>query len=136
MLLGLAASQAIPLLYGEAFWPSFPALVFILPGIAVFSTVNILAAYLAGIGQPRLNLAVAVVALFVTISLDLYLIPKFDIVGASLASTASYSVSALLTITLYMRKTGSPLRQILLPTSEDLSFAMRLVRPLRKRTGP
>jgi len=110
--------------------------VLILPGIAVFSTVNILAAYLAGIGQPRLNLAVAVVALFVTISLDLYLIPKFDIVGASLASTASYSVSALLTVILYIRKTGSPLRQILLPTSEDLSFAMQLIRPLRKRSGP
>jgi O-antigen/teichoic acid export membrane protein len=136
LFLGVAASQAIPLLYGEAFRPSFPALVVILPGIVVFSIVNILAAYLAGIGQPRLNLVVAVVALFVTISLDLYLIPKFDILGASLASTASYSVSALLTIILYMKKTGSPLRQILLPTSEDLSFAMELVRPLLKRGGP
>src|SRR5215207_5397335 len=136
LLLGVAASQAIPLLYGEAFRPSFLALVLILPGIAVFSTVNILAAYLAGIGQPRLNLAVAVVALFVTISLDLYLIPKFDIVGASLASTASYSVSALLTIILYIMKTGSPLRQILLPTSADFSFAMQLVRPSLKGSSP
>jgi O-antigen/teichoic acid export membrane protein len=136
LCLGVAASQAIPLLYGEAFWPSFPALVLILPGIAVFSTVNILAAYIAGIGQPRLNLLVAVVALLVTVSLDLYLIPKFGILGASLASTASYSVSAILTIILYVRKTGSPVRQILFPTGEDLGFAMQLAEPLLKRVRP
>jgi O-antigen/teichoic acid export membrane protein len=133
LCLGVAASQAIPLLYGEAFWPSFPALVVILPGIAVFSTVNILAAYIAGIGQPRWNLFVAVVALVVTIGLDLYLIPRFGILGASLASTASYSVSAILTIILYVRKTGSPLRQILIPTGEDLGFALELAQPVLKR---
>ena len=133
MCLGVAASQAIPLLYGEAFWPSFPALVLILPGIAVFSTVNILAAYIAGIGQPRLNLLVAVVALLVTVSLDLYLIPRFGILGASLASTASYSVSAILTIFLYVRKTGSPVRQILFPTAEDFGFALELAQPVLKR---
>jgi O-antigen/teichoic acid export membrane protein len=136
LLLGVAASQAIPLLYGEAFWPSFPALVLILPGIAVFSTVNILAAYIAGIGKPRLNLLVAVVALIVTVSLDLYLIPRFGILGAALASTASYSVSAILTIFIYVRRTGSPLRQILFPTGEDLGFALELAQPLLKRVRP
>ncbi|HEX6283847.1 MAG TPA: polysaccharide biosynthesis C-terminal domain-containing protein [Pyrinomonadaceae bacterium] len=136
LLLGVAASQAIPLLYGEAFWPSFPALVLILPGIAVFSTVNILAAYIAGIGQPRLNLLVAGVALVVTISLDLYLIPRLGILGAALASTASYTVSAILTIMLYVKKTGSPVRQILIPTGEDIGFALELAQPFLKRVRP
>jgi O-antigen/teichoic acid export membrane protein len=66
----------------------------------------------------------------------LYLIPKFGILGASLASTASYSVSAILTIILYVRKTGSPVRQILFPTGEDLGFAMQLAEPLLKRVRP
>jgi O-antigen/teichoic acid export membrane protein len=132
----LVTSQAIPLLYGDAFRPSFPALVVILPGIAVFSTVNILAAYIAGIGQPRWNLGIAVVALIVTVSLDLYLIPRMDILGASLASTASYSVSALLTIILYVKKTGSPVRQILFPTADDMNLAMQLARPALKRFRP
>lgn len=134
--LGLVASQAIPLLYGAAFGPSFPALLLLLPGIAVFSTVNILAAYLAGIGQPRLNLMVAVAALCVTVGLDLYLIPKLDILGASLASTASYSVSAVLTMILYMRKTRSSLRQLLVPTSEDLGLARQLAQPVLRRLRP
>jgi O-antigen/teichoic acid export membrane protein len=134
--LGIVASLAIPLLYGEAFRPSFPALLLILPGIVAFSTVNILAAYLAGIGQPRLNLFVALVALFVTVSLDLYLIPKIDILGASLASTASYTVSALLTTILYIKKTGASLRQLVFPTSEDFGLAMQLAQPVLKRIRP
>ena len=135
VLLGLAASQAIPILYGEAFRPSFAALVWILPGIIAFSTVNILAAYIAGIGKPRWNLYVALVALVVTVSLDLYLIPKFDIVGAALASTASYTVSAVLTVGVYIHNTRSSLRQLLLPTSEDVSFGINLVQPLLRRVG-
>ena len=133
--LGIVASQAIPLLYGEAFRPSFAALVWILPGIVAFSTVNILAAYIAGIGKPRLNLFVAAVALVVTVSLNLYLIPRLDIVGASLTSTASYSVSAVLTIFLYVRQTGSSLRQLLVPTADDFNFARQLAQPLLRRVG-
>ena len=133
--LGIVASQAIPLLYGEAFRPSIAALVWILPGIVAFSAVNVLAAYIAGIGKPRLNLFVSAVALVVTVSMNLYLIPRLDIVGASLASTASYSVSALLTIFLYTRETGSSLRQLLVPTANDFNFARQLAQPLLRRVG-
>jgi hypothetical protein len=37
---------------------------------------------------------------------------------------------------LYVRKTGSPVRQILFPTGEDLGFAMQLAEPLLKRVRP
>lgn len=134
--LGVVASQAIPLLYGEAFRPSFAALLLILPGIVSFSIVNLLAAYVAGIGRPGVNLKIAIVALLVTVGLDLYLIPRLDIRGASIASTASYSVSALLTIIFYMRNTGSSLRQLLIPSSEDVALALRLADPVLKHIRP
>jgi O-antigen/teichoic acid export membrane protein len=133
VIMGIVASQAIPLLYGDAFRSSFPALLLILPGISAFSTVNILAAYIAGSGKPSLNLIVAVIALLVTISLDLYLIPRLDILGAALASTASYSVSALLTMIIYMKKTGASLRQLVVPSSEDFRLAKQLAEPLLRR---
>jgi O-antigen/teichoic acid export membrane protein len=136
LVLGAVAGFAIPLLYGDAFRPSFPALLLILPGIVAFSTVNILAAYIAGIGRPGLNLMVALIALVVTVGLDLYLIPKLDILGASLASTASYSVSAVFTIFLYMKNTGSRLRQFLVPSSEDFALAMQLAQPVLRRFRP
>ncbi|HEX2267909.1 MAG TPA: polysaccharide biosynthesis C-terminal domain-containing protein [Pyrinomonadaceae bacterium] len=128
LALGLLATQAIPLFYGEAFRPSVMALLWLLPGIVLFSVANVLAAYIAGIGKPRLNLLVSGVSLIVTITLDVLLIPKLNIAGAAIASTVSYSVSALLLIVFFMRETGSPLREILLPTSEDVRMLLSVAR--------
>lgn len=126
--LGLLATQAIPVLYGEAFRPSVLALIWLLPGIVLFSVANVLAAYIAGIGKPRLNLLVSGVSLIVTITLDVLLIPKLNIVGAAIASAVSYSVSALLLIVFFMRETGAPLREILLPTAEDVRMLLSVAR--------
>jgi O-antigen/teichoic acid export membrane protein len=131
--LGLFASQAIPLFYGEPFRPSVAALWCILPGIVAFSMVNVLAAHLAGMGKPRLNLLVSCISLVFTITLDLLLIPKFDIIGAAIATTVSYSVSAVLTIYLFVRHTGAPLRDVLLPTGEDFKLLTEIAQPVLRR---
>jgi len=129
LALGLLGTQAIPLLYGEAFRPSIVALVWLLPGVVVFSIANVLAAYIAGIGKPHLNLWVSGISLIITIGLDLALIPKLNIAGAAIASTVSYSVSALMLIVFFIRETGAPLRQVLIPTSEDVKLLLSVVRP-------
>jgi stage V sporulation protein B len=128
LALAVLATQAIPLLYGEAFRPSIMALVWLLPGIVVFSVANVLAAYIAGIGKPRLNLIVSGVSLIVTIALDVALIPRLNIVGAAIASTVSYSLSAFLLIVFFKRETGAPLREVLLPTSEDVKLLLSVAR--------
>ena len=116
------------MLYGEAFRPSIMALVWLLPGIVIFSVANVLAAYIAGIGKPRLNLLVSGLSLIVTIGLDIALIPRMNIVGAAIASTLSYSLSALLLIIFFIRETGASLREVLLPTSEDVRVLMSVAR--------
>ena len=135
LALALLATQAIPLLYGEAFRPSIAALIWLLPGIVVFSVANVLAAYIAGIGKPHLNLWVSGISLVITIALDLILIPKLNIVGAAIASTVSYSVSALMLIIFFVRETGASLRQVLVANSEDLNLAKQLAQPLLRRVG-
>jgi Na+-driven multidrug efflux pump len=107
----------------------------LLPGIVAFSVVNVLAAYLAGTGKPRLNLMVSSIALIVTVVLDLLLIPRLNIVGASIASTASYSLGAILTVALFIRQTGTAPREVLLPTKEDLRLLFSLARPWLRRAG-
>ena len=135
LALALVATQAIPLLYGEAFRPSVLALFWLLPGVVLFSIVNVLAAYIAGIGKPHLNLWVSGTSLIITIGLDLALIPRLSIVGASIASTVSYSFSALLLVVFFNRETGASLRQVLLPTSEDLRMLLSVVRPRLSSEG-
>jgi O-antigen/teichoic acid export membrane protein len=122
-------------LYGEPFRPSIAALLWLLPGVVLFTIANVLAAYIAGIGKPHLNLWVSGISLVITIALDLILIPKLNIVGASIASTVSYSVSAVMLIMFFVRETGVSLRQVLVPTSEDLNFARQLAQPLLRRVG-
>jgi O-antigen/teichoic acid export membrane protein len=133
LILALAATQAIPILYGEAFRPSVAALLWLLPGIVAFSVVNVLAAYLGGIGKPRLNLIVSCIALGVTVVLDLTLIPRLNIIGASMASTASYTLGAVLTVILFIRETGTPLREILVPSREDFRVLVSIARPIFRR---
>jgi O-antigen/teichoic acid export membrane protein len=133
LTLGVLGTQAIPLLYGEPFRPSVAALLWILPGIVIFSVANVLAAYMAGIGKPRLNLLVSGVSLIVTITLDLALIPNLNIVGAAIASSVSYTLSALLLIVFFVRETGASLREVLLPTPDDVKMLLSVVR-LRVRS--
>lgn len=134
LFLALLADQILPWVYGEAFRQSIAPLLGLLPGIVTFSMVNVLASYIAGIGKPQLNLAVSSVGLVVTIIFDLLLIPRFGIVGAAMASTLSYSISALLTLEIFTRKSKVPVRQVLLPTSEDIRGVISLVRKLFRRT--
>jgi len=134
LALAVLATQAIPMLYGEAFRPSIMALVWLLPGIVLFSVANVLAAYIAGIGKPRLNLLVSGVSLIVTIALDLLLIPKLNIKGAAIASSVSYSLSALLLIVFFIRETGASLREVLLPTSEDMKILLSVARLRRSES--
>jgi Na+-driven multidrug efflux pump len=56
------------------------------------------------------------------------LIPRLNIVGAAIASTVSYSLSALLLIIFFIRETGAPLREVLLPTSEDVNILLSVAR--------
>lgn len=133
VVLALMATQFIPLFYGEDFRGSINALLWILPGIVAFSIVNVLAAYLSGIGKPRLNLVVATTSLIATVSLDVLLIPRFDIVGAALASSVSYTLSAVLTIRYFIRETKTPLRDLLLLTSSDVRSMSAVARPLFRR---
>jgi O-antigen/teichoic acid export membrane protein len=135
LALGLLATQAIPALYGEAFRPSINALLCILPGVVIFSIANVLAAYIAGIGKPHLNLVASCLSLIVTIVLDLTLIPRLNIVGASIASTASYGLASLLILAFFIRETGAPLREILLPTLDDFRLLISLARPALRRVG-
>ena len=131
--LGLVAAIALPVLYGDAFRGSVVPVFFLLPGIVVFGIVNVLAAYIAGIGKPRLNLYVATAGLFVTALLDFGLIPKFGISGAALASTASYAVSAVLTVWVFVRLTSVRIRELLIPSAEDFLAVRSLIPRLARR---
>lgn len=133
LLLALFAAPFVPWVFGEEFRPSVTPLLWLLPGIVAFSAATVIASYLAGAGKPQLNLYVSLAGLIITIALDLLLIPRFNIIGAAIASTLSYLTSTIVIIYFFVRATGIKVRRILFPTREDVALGISLLRMLVQR---
>lgn len=124
----LGAEMLLPLVFGAAFRESVPALMWLLPGVTIFSVANVIGSYLAGIGKPHLNLAVALVGLVVTVALDFMLIPSLGIIGAAIASSMSYLATTLAIVVIFVRETKIPAGRALLITGDDLSLIAAMIR--------
>lgn len=127
-LLGVSAQVVIPLVYGQRFQGSVGPFVLVLPGVAFFSIANVLAAYIAGIGRPRLNLLASFLGLLTIIPLNIVLIPILGVNGAALATSLSYTVSTITLIVAFVRESKLPLRSILLLSADDWRVLLALVR--------
>lgn len=87
-----------------------PAFFVLLPAVVSLSLAKIMTSYISGRGRAGLVSSAITVALVLNVALNLILIPRFGIVGASLASVASYSAHAALTLAIASRLSGqSPL---------------------------
>lgn len=128
--LALIASPLVYTVYGHAYAEAVPPLLALLPGIVAFTAVNVLAAYFVGIGRLRINLAISVIGLCATLSLDFILIPRLGAVGAAIASTVSYSLSAIVTVGWAMKLAGLPARAFLLVQRADLIVTRNALRRL------
>lgn len=135
LLLGLAAPAVVPFVYGERFSASVAPLLWALPGVVLLSMANVLTAFVAGIGKPRINLMVSFLGLCATVPLTLLLVPPLGIAGAAMAASASYAVSTAAIIWAFVRETGLPLRALLLLSAEDRLLLRGLVARFARRRG-
>lgn len=126
LLLGAAAPAALGLLFGEAFVPAAFALRLLLPGIVAGAHGKIVAATLAGLGDPRPIARAAATALAANVVLNLLAIPRFGIEGAAAASSATYLLQAFLLAAALRRRAPQPGAGLLLPRADD-ARALRAV---------
>ncbi len=107
--------------FGSAdFAPATEALILLLPGISIFSISNILANYLAGVGLVAKNIYSSLISAVVTVILNLILVPRIGINGASLATSFSYTAFTLTTLVFYINYTHSRWQDILIVKKSDL----------------
>ena len=118
LILAFSSFYLIPLIFGKEFTRSILPFCLILPGIVLLSLQIILSAYFSGKGEIKTNLITSIVLLIVIILLDLLLIPRFGIIGASIASSFAYSISGLFTYYLYCRSVNYSFRKIIIDTSD------------------
>jgi O-antigen/teichoic acid export membrane protein len=117
-----------------------PAFVAILPGVVSLSLSKVMTSYVAGRGRPGPISVAAAITLVVNVAFNFILIPQFGIVGASLASVASYSVMAAMMVVLASRMSGQSIACLCIPRAADFRVlaagSTALARQLARRFRP
>ena len=125
--------RLVRLVYGTQFVDAGVALRFILPGIVAYSVVAVLSRYVVGRGRPGTNTLILLAGLAVNVTANLVLIPARGIVGAAIASSISYAVTAGLMLAVFVRMSGRGWLETLVIRPSDLRALGRALAALRDR---
>jgi O-antigen/teichoic acid export membrane protein len=109
-------------LYGKDFFGAVTPLLILLPGVILLSQTQIFYSDLNGRGKPGVSTISALMALMVTIVLDIVLIPRYGIVGAAVASTCAYSVEFVIAGSYFVFHSGLTWKEILVLRKSDLYY--------------
>jgi O-antigen/teichoic acid export membrane protein len=114
-------SQIMVIFYGKRYAPAIPPMFMMLPGIIMISLYQILSRNFTSRNRQQINIVAAGVALAVNATSNLILIPRFGIVGAALSTAISYSLAALILLTVFVRESGGSVRRTVLVDADDLA---------------
>jgi len=129
VILSLVAPTLIPVLYGSQFTESAKILKLLMPGVVAFTIVKVLYMDIAGKGNPTIALFILIPALIINILLNLILIPQYGAKGAALASTISYSVSAIGFLFIYARMVDIKVSSLIKFRLDDFDFVYNRIKP-------
>jgi O-antigen/teichoic acid export membrane protein len=100
---GLFSRIFIRLLFGDVFIPAVAAFNWLLPAIVFLSINTVFMNYFASIGMPSITVYSPGLAMVTNVLLNLILIPKLGIIGASMSSIVAYGMMLIMSI-IYLRK--------------------------------
>lgn len=133
----LPASAVLIRVLLPAFLPSLGALCILLPASVALSVSNVMGSYLSGLGRTATVSMITLTAFAVNVVVNVALIPHFSFLGASAASLASYSASAIIMTLVAARLTGHPFGAFWALRRSDLDYTVQallaLVHRLRLR---
>jgi len=121
----LFAKFLIVFLFGADFLPSVRPLLILLPGIVLLGGAKTISSDLAGRGKPQLNTYIAFSSLLLNVCLNLWLIPRWGITGAAVATTLSYSLSAVVVILIFKKISQKSISEIIFVKKKDFTDAIR-----------
>ncbi len=124
---GYLLSFFIPYIYGLQFTPSSYLLIILLIGVLPFSVKIIIASYYAGINKTKIDMIGAVITFFICLVFDIILIPKYGVVGASIATIIAYVCNILFMIITFRKITNSSFSSFLLIKKEDIKLVTQFV---------
>ncbi len=120
LILAVCMNPLILLFYSSKYIEAFRPALLLLPGIISLALSDMLGVILVGQSKPRQQTIASGVSCAVTVILDLILIPRFGISGASVASTIAYTTSAVYLIWVYKNLSQATLKEMFVIRNEDV----------------
>jgi O-antigen/teichoic acid export membrane protein len=112
----------IPFLFGTDYNKSILLFQLLLIGVVPFSINTILASFFVGIGSIKTNLFTSFISFIICLILDVFLIPKYGVKGATIASIIAYILSTLYIVIIYIRTTKIDVKDLLLIKKSDVKL--------------
>lgn len=127
-LLAVFGPWVITLWYGEAFAPAGAPLPWAAVGVAAMALFVIVTRDFTARSKQRVNTTAGLLALAANVALNLYLIPRYGIVGAAFATAAAYSAACAVLMYFFRAESGLPWTSVLVPTRDDIGYLVGLAR--------
>ncbi|MDE2207793.1 MAG: polysaccharide biosynthesis C-terminal domain-containing protein, partial [Armatimonadetes bacterium] len=132
VVLGIGMPFIVMVLYGKAYQGAIAPGLWLLPGMWSVAVLNVMGSTFSGLGRPGCNTVAVACGLVATAALDFTLIPRYGILGAAWASTAAYSLAAIVSIAIFTRVGRMPFRKLLTGTlAEPPKWALARLTVLR-----
>jgi len=116
----------LTLWYGAEYEPAAAPLRWVCVGIVMMSLYVLLSRNFTSRNRQGINIFSAYLALGGNLLLNLFLIPRYGIVGAAMATACSYSAATLLLLVLFVRESRLPVSEVLLLRRSDVAVWRRL----------
>ncbi len=123
VVMGATAPWTLPLVFGQAYAHTAPALMLLLPGVVCFVLHYPLFDFISGRGGTRPLTVLALAALALNIVVNLIALGHFDYTAAALTSSATYAVLFAGCVMLFVRQTGRTMSDVLVARADDLRAA-------------
>ena len=118
----IPAAYVLISIFLPAFGPSFLPLIVLLPGVVALSVGKVIGGYMSGVARRAIVSYVTVSTVVVNVIANVFLTPRFGIVGAAAGSLVSYTFSSLLLTAIASRMTRTPISSFWIPRLSDIRY--------------
>jgi len=128
LIIFVFAKYLILFLYGAPFEESAAVVQLLLPGIVMLTVFSILQLFVAGQGKPHIPLFAFLPGLVLNVLLNLYMIPRWDYVGAAISSSISYTFATVIYLLVFNRLYGTKIKELFLLRGNDIQIILNYLK--------
>ncbi|MBE7442723.1 MAG: polysaccharide biosynthesis C-terminal domain-containing protein [Flavobacteriales bacterium] len=123
----------IPIMYGEEFTSTVIPFQILSLGILFSCITQLFSIYLVSSNKNIYNIIACSIGLIFTVFFDIYLIPKFYTIGASIATLISYLAIFIFTYIFVLSRMKIETKNLFLPSKQDFIYLSTLILKLRNK---